>query len=54
MVLKNIGKNKIRLSTYKSAGSFMKTAGALSSLGIISEPAVLGSWKNQKIEITGY
>jgi hypothetical protein len=26
----------------------------LSSLGIISEPVVLGSWKNQKIEITGY
>jgi hypothetical protein len=26
----------------------------LSSLGIISEPVVLGSWKNQKIETTGY
>jgi len=54
MVLKSIGKNKIQLNTYKSAGSFMKTAGALSSLGIRSEPVVLGSWKNQKVETTGY
>jgi hypothetical protein len=43
MVLKIIGKNKLQLTTYKSAGSFMKTAGTLSSLGTISEPAVLGS-----------
>jgi hypothetical protein len=43
MVLKNIGKNIFQLTTYKSAGSFIKTGGALSSLGIISEPVVLGS-----------